>query len=165
MRISRVVRSRQRMDLQLRTDEGEPEAGGKQLRDLWRFPVCQGAERIKGPDRRAAHPTQKPLALVRRAFSATTHPGYSVLDPFDGSGTTAAAAHKLGIRWVGIEKEDRYVQVIRERMEARGGEFLFNPQPTLMDVMTAEMVPPLNDEERQFHPKPSARRRSEFLKQ
>jgi DNA modification methylase len=45
----------------------EDDAGGKQLKDLWRFPVCQGVERIKGPDRRAAHPTQKPLSLVRRA--------------------------------------------------------------------------------------------------
>jgi site-specific DNA-methyltransferase (adenine-specific)/modification methylase len=140
----------------------EDDAGGKQLRDLWRFPVCQGAERIKGPDRRAAHPTQKPLALVRRALRATTKPGFSVLDPFMGSGTTAAAAHELGLRWVGIEKEDKYIQVIRERMEARGGEFRFYPQPTLLVVVAAETVIPSEDETRRFHPKPLPKRRNDY---
>jgi site-specific DNA-methyltransferase (adenine-specific)/modification methylase len=138
----------------------ESDAGGKQLRDLWKFPVCQGAERIKGPDRRAAHPTQKPLALVRRALRASARPGYSVLDPFMGSGTTAAAAHELGLRWVGIEKEESYVRIIRERMNSRGAEFVVSPRPTLMDIIEeTARHPSLQEAEAQLRPQPQARSR------
>jgi site-specific DNA-methyltransferase (adenine-specific)/modification methylase len=138
----------------------EPDAGGKQLKDLWRFPVCQGAERMRRQeDRRAAHPTQKPLALVRRALRATTRPGFSVLDPFMGSGTTAAAAHELGLRWVGIEKEESYIRLIEERLAARGAECVTVPHPTLLDLSSEEQR-----EERAIPmPGPQPRRRVHYF--
>jgi len=46
---------------------------------------------------------KKPEALVARIMALATQPGDWVLDSFLGSGTTAAAAHKLGRRWIGIE--------------------------------------------------------------
>src|SRR3989344_5733225 len=67
---------------------------GKQLRDVWDFPSCQGEERIKGGDGRAAHPTQKPLKLFERLIEMTTNEGDIVLDPFMGSGTTGVACEK-----------------------------------------------------------------------
>ncbi|MBK8889369.1 MAG: site-specific DNA-methyltransferase [Dechloromonas sp.] len=47
--------------------------------------------------------TVKPEQLVQRVFEVATNPGDLVLDSFLGSGTTAAVAHKMGRRWIGIE--------------------------------------------------------------
>jgi modification methylase len=47
-----------------------------------------------------------------------TKPGEVVLDPFFGTGTTGAVARRLGRRWIGIERESRYVRVARERIES-----------------------------------------------
>lgn len=46
---------------------------------------------------------KKPEQLIRRIFEMTTNPGDIVLDSFLGSGTTAAVAHKMGRRWIGVE--------------------------------------------------------------
>lgn len=47
--------------------------------------------------------TPKPESLVHRILHIATNPGDLVLDSFLGSGTTAAVAHKMGRRWIGIE--------------------------------------------------------------
>ena len=47
---------------------------------------------------------KKPEALLARILEMASEPGSWVLDPFAGSGTTCAAAHKMGRTWVGIEK-------------------------------------------------------------
>jgi adenine-specific DNA-methyltransferase len=47
--------------------------------------------------------TPKPERLLRRILELSTNPGDLVLDSFLGSGTTAAVAHKMGRRWIGIE--------------------------------------------------------------
>jgi len=52
---------------------------------------------------------KKPESLVRRAIDLATRPGDLVLDFFLGSGTTAAVAHKMGRRWIGIELGDHAV--------------------------------------------------------
>ena len=49
---------------------------------------------------------KKPERLIARILELSTDPGDWVLDPFLGSGTTAAVAHKMGRRWVGIERGD-----------------------------------------------------------
>ncbi len=48
-------------------------------------------------------PTPKPERLLHRILQIATNPGDLVLDSFLGSGTTAAVAHKMGRRWIGIE--------------------------------------------------------------
>lgn len=88
----------------------------KQLRDVWRFPLCQGKERIKGPNGRAAHPTQKPEALLERIIRASSNPGDLILDPFLGTGTTAVVAEKLGRKWIGIENKKKYVDLSIQRL-------------------------------------------------
>jgi len=50
---------------------------------------------------------KKPERLLARILALATDPGDWVLDPFLGSGTTAAVAHKMGRRWVGIERGDQ----------------------------------------------------------
>jgi adenine-specific DNA-methyltransferase len=51
---------------------------------------------------------KKPEKLLARILALSTDPGDWVLDPFLGSGTTAAVAHKMGRRWVGIERGEHF---------------------------------------------------------
>ncbi|PZQ60154.1 MAG: modification methylase [Sphingomonas taxi] len=88
-----------------------------QMRSDWEFPICGGAERLK-KDGVKVHPTQKPEALIYRILLACTKPGDVVLDPFFGTGTTGAVARRLGRRWIGIEREDDYIEAAQERIAA-----------------------------------------------
>jgi modification methylase len=89
-----------------------------QMRSDWMLPICSGSERVKDDAGDKAHPTQKPEALLYRILLACTKPGDVVLDPFFGTGTTGAVARRLGRRWIGIEREKKYVKVARERIDA-----------------------------------------------
>jgi modification methylase len=89
-----------------------------QMRSDWLFPICTGAERLKDEKGDKVHPTQKPEALLARIMMASTKPGDVVLDPFFGSGTTGAVAKRLGRHFVGIEREDKYIEAALERIDA-----------------------------------------------
>nr|WP_298104611.1 site-specific DNA-methyltransferase [uncultured Shinella sp.] len=89
-----------------------------QMRSDWLFPICSGGERLKGDDGKKVHPTQKPEALLARILMASSKPGDVVLDPFFGSGTTGAVAKRLGRHFVGIEREQTYIDAARERIDA-----------------------------------------------
>jgi modification methylase len=88
-----------------------------QMRSDWTIPICAGAERVKEGGAKA-HPTQKPEALLYRVLLACTNKGDVVLDPFFGTGTTGAVARRLGRHWIGIERENRYIDVARARIDA-----------------------------------------------
>ena len=89
-----------------------------QMRSDWLFPICSGHERLKGEDGKKVHPTQKPEALLARIIMASTKPGDVVLDPFFGSGTTGAVAKRLGRHFVGIEREQDYIDAASARIAA-----------------------------------------------
>lgn len=89
-----------------------------QMRSDWLFPICSGNERLKGEDGKKVHPTQKPEALLARVIMASTKPGDVILDPFFGSGTTGAVAKRLGRNFVGIEREQDYIDAAAARIEA-----------------------------------------------
>jgi adenine-specific DNA-methyltransferase len=59
---------------------------------------------------------KKPERLVARVLAMASDPGDWVLDPFLGSGTTAAVAHKMGRRWVGIENGDHFTTLAEPRL-------------------------------------------------
>lgn len=80
------------------------------------MPICCGAERLKDAQGRKTHPTQKPEALLHRVLLAASQPGDLVLDPFLGSGTTAAVAKRLGRRWLGIESDAAYARAAEARL-------------------------------------------------
>lgn len=88
-----------------------------QMRSDWEFPICGGQERLKKNGTKV-HPTQKPEALLYRVMLACTKPGDVVLDPFFGTGTTGAVAKRLRRHWIGIEREDAYVEAAQERIDA-----------------------------------------------
>lgn len=96
-------------------------AGDKQMTDVWRMPAIAPWEKSCGK-----HPTQKPLALMVRAFLASTKENALVLDPFAGSGSTGIAANLIGRRFIGIEREREFVEMAvkrREQMDTMGAEW------------------------------------------
>lgn len=82
--------------------------GGKQMRNVWEYPLTPKRERL-------GHPSQKPEALLRRIVTIGTSPGDLVLDPFSGAGTTGFAALLEGRRFFQIERDPKYLQVQKER--------------------------------------------------
>ena len=87
-----------------------------QMRSDWTFPICNGKERLKKNGKKV-HSTQKPEALLHRIILATTNKGDTILDPFLGTGTTAAVAKKLGRKYFGIEKDKKYFKAANERID------------------------------------------------
>jgi site-specific DNA-methyltransferase (adenine-specific)/modification methylase len=88
----------------------------KQMRSDWIIPICQGNERIKVNGQKA-HSTQKPEELLYRIIISTSNPGDIILDPFSGSGTTAAVAKRLGRNFIAFEKEPFYVNIANKRLK------------------------------------------------
>ena len=64
------------------------------------------------------HPTVKPTDLMRYLCRLVTPPGGVVLDPFMGSGSTGKAAGLEGFSFVGIEKEQSYLEIAEKRIKA-----------------------------------------------
>jgi site-specific DNA-methyltransferase (adenine-specific) len=85
---------------------------GKFATNILRVPSLKGASKEK-----IGHPAQKPLALIHQLVTSSTRPGDTVLDPFLGSGTTAAVAQQTGRDWVGIELDPAYAEISRQRLE------------------------------------------------
>lgn len=88
----------------------------KQMRDLWEMPLVQGKERVRSIDGKALHPTQKPEEMLKRIILTCSNEGDTILDPFMGSGTTAIIAQRFGRKWIGIEKEKKYVEIAEKRL-------------------------------------------------
>ena len=89
-----------------------------QMRSDWHLALCTGEERLKDAEGNKAHPTQKPEALLHRVLLASSKPGDIVLDPFFGTGTTGAAARRLGRHYIGIEREENYARLAEQRIKA-----------------------------------------------
>ncbi|MCW8087033.1 site-specific DNA-methyltransferase [Sabulicella glaciei] len=89
-----------------------------QMRSDWHIPLCTGNERLRDASGNKLHPTQKPEALLHRVILSCTQRGDVVLDPFLGSGTTAAVARRLGRRFVGIERDPSYAEAAMARVAA-----------------------------------------------
>jgi modification methylase len=89
-----------------------------QMRTDWLFPICTGGERLKDENGDKVHPTQKPEALLARVMMASSKPGDVILDPFFGSGTTGAVAKRLGRHFVGVEREQSYIDAATARIDA-----------------------------------------------
>jgi len=98
---------RNQYELIVHTTIGRPRA--PQRRDVGNVIDC-------APIRAGAHPTEQPRPLLRTLLSVVAGPDHVVLDPFAGSGSTLLAARDLGIRAVGIEIDERYCEVIADRL-------------------------------------------------
>ena len=68
------------------------------------------------------HPTQKPVELFEYLIKTYTNDGMLVMDNCMGSGTTAVACENLNRKWIGIEREPKYCEIIKKRIEEHNGE-------------------------------------------
>ena len=82
------------------------------MRTVWDIPT--------EPQRRNGttddHPAMMPMTLARRCVAITSRPHDVVLDPYAGSGTTLLAAEDLGRKWVGVELNPVFVNLIERRI-------------------------------------------------
>jgi DNA modification methylase len=69
-----------------------------------------------GAEKGNPHPAPMPLMLAGELVMLAAQPGQTILDPFAGSGTTAAAARRLGRRSIAIELSPEYASVAAERL-------------------------------------------------
>lgn len=89
--------------------------GGALPRDVIKVPALAGGAGMK---ERVNHPTQKPLVLCEkllRSCKQSSNDGY-VLVPFAGSGSECVAAKNLGLPFIGIELNEEYVKLVKERL-------------------------------------------------
>jgi hypothetical protein len=93
-------------------------------------PKASKAERGEGN----AHPTVKPVGLMRYLCRLVTPPGGIVLDPFCGSGTTGVAAALEGFDFAGIERELEYLELARRRVAQASP----HPELAVANCVTAE---------------------------
>lgn len=80
--------------------------GGRQ--GVWTY----GTAKVNRPD----HPCPKPEPLMIHQIADFTDPGDLILDPFAGSGTTLAAAKRVGRKAIGIEVSEQYAEVAAKRL-------------------------------------------------
>ncbi len=100
-------------DRQLIYNDKRANAAGKMPDDVWK-----GYSRVCGTfkERTGWHPCQMPESLLKRIIAASSNPSDCLLDPFSGSGTTAAAAIQLGRNYIGIEISQMYVDNSNKRL-------------------------------------------------
>lgn len=84
--------------------------GNKQMKDVWKLPAIAPWEKSC-----RKHPTQKPLSVLTRLILASTKPKAWILDPFAGSSTTGIAANLANRRFLGIDQEEEYLIISRNR--------------------------------------------------
>jgi len=77
-------------------------------KNVWRYPSKNTG---------LYHPTEKPMSIIVRIIDASSNKGDIILDPFLGSGTTAVASLNTGRFFIGIEREPKYVEIARKRLE------------------------------------------------
>jgi len=83
-----------------------------QMRSVWSIHPPKAEEKTFGK-----HPTQKPLPLLRRIMLAATPEGGTVLDPFNGGGTTGLAAQALNRHYFGIDISAEYLDLTKKRLQ------------------------------------------------
>ena len=100
-------------DRQLIYNDRRANPVGKMPDDVW-----SQYSRVCGTfkERTGWHPCQMPESLLKRIIAASSNPGDCVLDPFSGSGTTAAAAYQLDRNYVAVEVSQRYVENAKKRL-------------------------------------------------
>ena len=93
--------------------EDKLKAEGKQMRSVWSIPSPGKNEKEFGK-----HPTQKPLNLMKRLITSLSKKDDTILDFFMGSGTTGVAALELGRKFIGVEINESFFAMAKERIEA-----------------------------------------------
>ena len=89
---------------------GKPTFNSEYDKGIYTYPICSGAERTE-------HPTQKPLILIDELVKKHSNENDLIVDPFMGSGTTGVSAKKLNRSFLGIELEENYFHIAKNRID------------------------------------------------
>ena len=119
-------------------------------------------------EREGWHGCQMPLGVLNRIILSSSNPGEIVLDPFNGSGTTAVAAALLDRKYVGIDQSEEYVHYAKKRLEhalekksaAAGGNGAVPPEIAVAAVIDPKRASKVTTETDAFGRKRVARRRA-----
>ncbi|GAG25690.1 unnamed protein product, partial [marine sediment metagenome] len=74
------------------------------------------------PPTKLHHPTEKPVELIKWIIRNNSNEGDLILDPFAGSGATLVACQELKRRYIGIEVNEDYVNIIKKRLNNTQGQ-------------------------------------------
>jgi len=134
-------------DRQLYYNDKRANPAGKMPDDVWdRYSRVCGTFR----ERTGWHPCQMPENLLKKIITVSSSPDDCVLDPFSGSGTTAAAAYQLGRNYVGIEISQSYVEKSEERLaqlknQQYGNSFLESIELSELKRLLSDMERPAKE--------------------
>lgn len=90
--------------------KGQPKIRGKRISDVWQFPRVKPKEQT--------HQNQKPVDLLKQAIEKSSDEGAVVFDGFMGSGSTGVACVNTNRRFIGIELDDKYFEIAKQRINA-----------------------------------------------
>jgi site-specific DNA-methyltransferase (adenine-specific) len=111
----RYPHKRDRKSRYLSKDYGGKKGGlhpfGPLISDVW-----TDIHRVKHNKYRDEHPCQLPVHLLERIILMASDEGDVILDPFNGTGTTAIAAKRLGRNYIGFELDEKYVQITKQKL-------------------------------------------------
>lgn len=86
----------------------------KEMHNFLESPICMKPERLSNPK----HPTQKPVAILKKIITISSNKDDIVFDPFMGVGSTGVAALELDRRFIGVELEKEYYDAAKERIDS-----------------------------------------------
>lgn len=79
------------------------------------------------------HPAAFPVQLPYRCIKLLSYVGNTVLDPFNGTGTTTTVAHELGRNYIGIDISPTYCEYARKRIKNDSFEYTYTPAPVILE--------------------------------
>lgn len=92
--------------------EWSPNPLGAKAKDVFEIPTISN-----GSWEKMAHPTQKPVELMRKIILGSSNQDSLIYDPFGGSGSTYAVAEAYGRQWIGTEFSLEYCNLIARRIQ------------------------------------------------
>ena len=90
-------------------NKGRKKFNGKRLTDIWEFDRVSGKKQL--------HQNQKPVELIEQMIKKHSNVDDLVVDMFMGSGSTGVACKNTGRNFIGIELDDKYFEIAKERIE------------------------------------------------
>ena len=89
---------------------GKPTFKSRYDNGIYSYPICHGKERLK-------HPTQKPLSLMKDLVEKHSNEGDLILDSFAGTGTTGKACEELNRKYIMVEENEGYYNMMKKRLK------------------------------------------------
>lgn len=93
-----------------------PNEKGRLCPDVWEITSQRHIEKKKGKIMKQSHPTPKPVEMIERMIKASSNENDVVLDLFSGTGTTSVVAKHFKRKYIGCEKNEKYMELINNRL-------------------------------------------------